>query len=200
MLLAGLTALVAACASRGGAPRLTGAEAEALFADLTGAWVLDESSSINAKIKLQPETEISFENVEQARQEAVRRGEEEAQRLKAVLEPIFKVFQRPSMLTLRVDEEKLLFVPTPGHSMELPMNGEWIEQPPGGQSLRARVYWDGERLALEHRASSGARAHSVLEVVDGRLQITIMIRVRRASASPLVLVYDRDEADGVAGC
>lgn len=193
MVFAGLTALSAACASRGGAPPLTGAGAEALFADLTSVWVLDESSTTNTKIELQPETEIAFENVEQARQEAVRRGDEEVQRLRVVLEPIFKVFQRPSTLILRVDEERLVFEPTPGQNMELPMNGEWIELPSGGQSLRARMYWDGDRLALEHRASSGARAQSVLEVVDGQLKITITIRVRRAFASPFVLIYDRDE-------
>ena len=194
MALAGLTALTTACASGGGAPPLTGAEAEALFAGLTGVWVLDEYSSTMPKIELQSEpTMIPFEDMEQARQEAVRRGEEAAQRLMAELEPIFRVFQRPSTLILRVDEERLVFVPTPGHSMEVPMSGKWIEQTPGGKPVRTRVYWDGGRLALEHRPRSGGQVRAVLEIVDGRLQITTRMRVIRTSVSPFVLVYDRDE-------
>ena len=48
MALAGLAALATACASRGGAPPLTGVEAEALFAGLTGAWDVDESTGTQA--------------------------------------------------------------------------------------------------------------------------------------------------------
>ena len=85
MALAGLTALTTACASGGGAIPLTEAEAEALLADLTGVWALDESSSEVPNWDIQSVgTAIHFEDMEQARQEAVRRSEEEAQRLMAV--------------------------------------------------------------------------------------------------------------------
>ncbi len=194
MALAGFTALTTACASGGGASPLTGGEAEALFAGLTGVWVLDENSSTMPKLELQSEpTRIPFEDMEQARQEAVRRGEEAAQRVMAELEPIFRVFQRPSTLILRVDEERLVFMPTPGDSVEAPMNGEWIEQTPGGKPVRTRVYWDDDRLALEHRPHSGGQVRAVLEIVDGRLQITTRMRVMRTAVPPYVLVYDRDE-------
>ena len=130
-----LVLALAACASGGGSPPLTGAEAEAIFAGLTGT------------------------------------------------------------LILRVDEDRLAYVPTPGQSMEMPMSGEWIWQDPERQSVRTRVYWDGDRLALERRARSSGQVRAVLEIVDGRLRITRRIRVPRMSAPapPFVLVYDRDE-------
>ena len=53
--LAVMAVLSAACASGGNAPPVTGAEAEALFADLTGVWVLDESGSSPQLPDLPPE-------------------------------------------------------------------------------------------------------------------------------------------------
>ena len=103
--------------------------------------------------------------------------------------------QEPNTLILRVDEERLIYVPTPGRSMEMPMSGEWIIwQDPEGQSVRARVYWDGDRLALERRVGSQGQVRSVLEIVDGRLRISRALRVPRMSTpAPLfVLTYDRD--------
>ena len=117
-----------------------------------------------------------------------------AQGWTAVLEPIFLVFQPWSTLTLRVDEESLVLVPTPGHGVEIPMNGEWIEQTPEGKPVRTRVYWDGDRLGLEHRSGSGGQVRSVLGIADGRLQVTTRIRVMGTRAPPYILVYDRDEA------
>ncbi len=175
--LAGLTALTTACASGGRAPPLTGAEAETLFEGLTGVWVVDKSSSEMPKWE--------FQSVG---------SEIPAQGWTAVLEPIFLVFQPWSTLTLRVDEESLVLVPTPGHGVEAPMSGEWIEQTPGGKPVRTRVYWDGDRLGLEHRPGSGGQVRSVLEIADGRLQVTTRIRVMGTRAPPYILVYDRDEA------
>lgn len=45
LALAGVVAWTAACASGGGRPAMTGAEAEALLGDYAGLWVLDESTS-----------------------------------------------------------------------------------------------------------------------------------------------------------
>jgi len=131
--------------------------------------------------------------MELGRQEAARAAEEEGQRRMAVLEPVYTVFQAPTTVILQVDEEKLVFVPTPGHRVEVPMSGEWIEQTPGGHPVRTRVYWDDDRLALEHRPRSGGQVRAILEIEDGRLQITTRIRVLRRSAPPIVMVYDRDD-------
>ena len=73
---------------------------------------------------------------------------------------------------------------------------EWIEQILGRHPIRTRVYWDGDSLAIEHRPRSGGQVRSVLEIMDGRLQITTRIRVLRTSLPPSTLVYDRDEAGG----
>lgn len=199
MALAGLVTLTAACASGGGTPPLTGAAAETLFAGLSGVWELDESSSANPpkfQIRNDPTEALHVDDMEQARQIVARMAEEAIQRVKADLKPILEVWlQLPSTLILRVDEERLVYVPTPGRSMEMPMSGEWIWQDPERQSVRARVYWDGDRLALERRAGSRGQVRSVLEIVDGRLRISRTIRVPRMSspAPPFVLMYDRDE-------
>ena len=92
-----------------------------------------------------------------------------------------------------------------GQGMEMPMSGEWIirqhlESPVPGRvpgrgryTVRTRVYWDGDRLALEHRAKAGGQVRAVLEIVDGRLQVTRSLRDSRIAAlAPLVLVFDRD--------
>lgn len=88
MALAGLVALTAACASGGGAPPLTGAEAEAVFAGLSGVWKLDESSSANVpgfQIRNGPTEVIHVDDMEQARQIVARMAEEEMQRVEFVL-------------------------------------------------------------------------------------------------------------------
>lgn len=45
MAAAAMAAFVTACASGGGGPPVTGAEAEAIFAELSGVWVLNEENS-----------------------------------------------------------------------------------------------------------------------------------------------------------
>ena len=71
-----------------------------------------------------------------------------------------------------VDEDVLVYMPTPGRTVELPMSGEWIWQDPERRFVRARVFRDGEGLTLERRVGSLGRVRSVLEIVDGRLQIS----------------------------
>lgn len=73
------------------------------------------------------------------------------------------------------------------------LSGGWVRQLVGRQSVRTRVYWDARRLALEHLVHSDAQVREVLEIVDGRLQMTRTVRVLRASVSPFVLRYDRAE-------
>lgn len=195
MALAGLVVLAAACASGGGNSSATLAETEALFAGLTGVWVLDEAASSTPALESRwVGTPIPVQDFEQARQEAVLMSEEETRRMMAVLEPVLTVSQAWKRLILRVDDERLVLVPTLGDGMEVPMSGEWVEQTLGGHPVRARVYRDGDKLALEHRPHAGGQARAVLEIVDGRLRITQRKRVPRTSWPPWVLVYDRDEA------
>lgn len=197
--LAGFTALTTACASGAGTPPLTGVGAEALFAGLTGAWVADKSTGTRApKLSFQsaePDAHFHADNPEQARQIVQRRLDEELQRMMPELRPILEVWvDRPSTLIVRVDEDGLVYMPTPGRKVEVPMSGEWIWQDPERRSVRARVFWDGDRLTLERRVGSRGRVRSILEIVDGRLQIRRTIRVPRLSARvpPYVLMYDRD--------
>ena len=199
MVLAGLAALSAACASGGGAHPPTGAEADALFAGLTGTWVVDKSAGTRGpKLSfLNDEPGVHFhDDLAQARQAAQRSNEAALQRVMTELRPILEVWiDRPSTLILRVDEDGLVYMPTPGRRMEVPMSGEWIWQDPEQRFVRARVYWDGDRLTLERRVGGLGRVLSVLEIVDGRLQIGRTIRVpgMSAPAPPYFLMYDRDE-------
>ena len=200
--IAGLAALATACASGGRAPPPIGPEAEALFASLTGVWVLDETSRsariprIEKSVKVEQRV-VRSDQRELARSEARRSAEEAMRREMAVIEAVMNVFvQRPSTLVLRVDGEKLIYVPTPGERIELPMSGGWVRQLVGRQSVRTRVDWDVDRLALEHLVHSDAQVREVLEIVDGRLQMTRTVRVLRASVSPFVLRYDRENGQG----
>ena len=111
------------------------------------------------------------------------------------LRPILEVWvDRPSTLILHLDEDILVYMPTPGRTVEMPMSGEWIWQDPEQRFVRARVLRDGEGLTLERRVGSLGRVRSELKIVDGRLQISRTIRVPRMSAPapPYVLMYDRD--------
>ncbi|MDE2763658.1 MAG: hypothetical protein OXQ94_04615 [Gemmatimonadota bacterium] len=197
--IAGLAALTAACASGGRSPPPVGPEAEALFASLTGVWVLDETSRSARIPRIEKSVTVERRVVrsdqrELARSEARRSAEEAARREMAVVEAVMNVFaRRPSKLVLRVDGEKLIYVPTPGERVEVPMSGGWVRQLVGRQSVRTRVYWDADRLALEHLVHSDAQVREVLEIVDGRLQMTRTVRAPRASVSPFVLRYDRAE-------
>ena len=199
MALAGSAALSAACASGGGSPPPTGVEAEALFSGLTGTWEVDKSTGTKSPgLQFQTigeEVHLDVTDLGQARQIAHRMNDEALQRTMAWLGPILKVWLgRPSTLILRVDQDRLVYAPTPGRMVVMPMSGEWVPDPQR-QSVRARVFWDGGRLAIERRVGSRGQVRSVLEIVDGRLQISRTVRVPRMTepARPYVLMYDRDE-------
>ncbi len=76
------------------------------------------------------------------------------------------------------------------------MNGDAITQFEGEHRVQTRVVWDDGKLGLEHSVDSEAWVREVLEVVDGRLMMTRTMRVLgdANSPSPLVLVYNREEA------
>ena len=216
LALAGIVAFAAACASGGGAPPVTATEADALFADLSGAWVLDEYSSA----RLLPIPGLTG-----------RRDQSEAFRWK------------PKTLALRVDGLQLVYRPSPEETVEVSMNGKATYRNSRWGRIRTRVSWDEGRLGLEHagipstrlrsmrrswkrgsvfglgRRPAGSwytgrrgrlslrnnvstprqvpgmrlRVREVLEVVDGRLEVTRTTRRFGETTDSLVLVYDRDE-------
>ena len=207
MALAGSAALSAACASGGGAPPPTGAEAEEIFADLTGTWTVDTTTGTESpvrKFRFEPtgpgEHHPNVTDLGEAMQLSQRMSEEGLQRTMEWFGPVLEVWvDRPKTIILRVDEDRLFYVPAPGRIVEMPMSGEWVRPDPQRQSVRARVYWDGDRLAIERRVGSRGQVLSVLEIVDGRLQMSSTLRRPRFSVPtpPFVLMYDREEGGGV---
>ena len=200
--LACAAALTAACGAPGGrASPAIGPAAEALFAALSGQWVLDErESSLAVNVPSGADVEIRSFLV------ARRQGEPEqavgdASDIEAWLanrEKALEVLGRwPAMLALKVDGQLLVYAPAAGDGVTVPMSGESTTQLDGDHRLHTRVVWDDGRLALEHSVASQAWVREVLEVVDGRLIMTRTIRVAgEANARPpVVLIYGREEGE-----
>lgn len=201
LALAGLAVLTSACASSGRAPPVTGPEAEALFAALTGTWVLDErESSSPMDMPAAPEVETeSFVIVRGPGGSGQIIGDvNDIQVSLAKREKAHEVLGRwPTTLVLLVDEVQVAYTPTPGESLTVPMSGESTTQFEGEHRLHTRVVWEDGKLGLEHSLDSEAWVREVLEVVDGRLRMTRTMRVLGAAGSPapLVLIYRRDEGE-----
>ena len=190
-----LSAIVAACASGGGGPPMTEAEAWALLADYAGRWVLDESGSspqtVNPATTEEPvprvissgnRTVVFEQGPENIRAAAIRRAMHEVLRA------------RPKVLSLRVDGIRLVYAPLPGRSIEVPMNGESASRTVEGRTVRTRFVAEEGGLALEHVVDMDRRVREVLRIVGGRLRITRTI-VRARDVDPFVLVYDRWDAE-----
>lgn len=197
--LAGLAVLTSACASSGRAPPVTGPEAEALFAALTGTWVLDERES-SSPMDMSAVPEVETESF------VIARGPGESGQASSTVGDIEAWLARrekarellgrwPTTLVLAVDEVQVAYAPTPGESVTVPMSGESTTHFEGEHRVHTRVVWEDGRLGLEHSVDSEAWVREVLEVVDGRLRMTRTMRVLREAGSPapLVLVYWRDE-------
>ena len=201
--LAGMVALTGACASGGGraAPPLEGPEAEALFADLTGTWVLDEEASsppmIATASDVDPVTPESFVIIKRSdgSGEIIGTGSGSGRSLAGRGKTLDVLARRPLTLVLTLDAERLVYAPTPGQSVTVRMNGTPATQQEGGRWFQTRVVWDDSGLALEHTVNPDDRVHVVMEVVDGQLKITRSMQVFGSAAAPppLVLVYGRDE-------
>jgi len=194
--LAGTAVLAAACASGAGAPPVTGAEAEALFGDLAGVWVLDEFGS-SGQIATPARRELrSFVITKSGGRGHIIRGAEGVAS-PGIQEATYEVLRRrPEILTLLVDSAKLVYMPVSGRDIEVPMNGQWVGQTEGEWEVRTRVFWDDGRLGLEHEVASKGWVTEVLEVVNGRLEMTREIHRVDEPPAPIVLVYDRDEEGG----
>ena len=198
MALVAAVALAAACASGGGAPPMTGAEAEALFAELTGAWVLDESAS-SAPTETGPVPQRvgsgSFTIVKGPGGQGRITGDVAAASVSAtVREATYEVWGwRPKMLALQVNGVTLSYRPLPGESIELPMNGGSLTRPVEREIVRTEIFRVVDGLGLEHRVGSQGRVQVVLKVVDGRLEMTRTMRLASDVVLPIVLRYDREE-------
>ncbi|MXX34707.1 MAG: hypothetical protein F4107_03115 [Gemmatimonadetes bacterium] len=201
LVLACVATLTTACATGGRAPPVTGPEAEAIFAALTGQWVLDERES-SSPMDVPPAPEVEVESFIVARgpgesgQSFGDVGDIEA--WLATHEKAREVLARwPATLVLRVDGQQLVYTPTPGESVTVPMSGESTTQFEGDHRVQTRVVWDDGKLGLEHSVDAEAWVREVLEAVDGRLIMTRTMRVvgEVNSAPPLVLVYDREEGE-----
>ena len=125
LLLTVLAALTTACASPGGLPPVSATEAEALFTDLSGVWLLDESSSP----RILPVLGLTGRR-----------------------EPVRGVSWQPKTLDLRVDRDRLLYRSSHEGTVQVRMNGRstyWFYGG-GGLRVRTRIFWDEGRLGLEH--------------------------------------------------
>lgn len=177
---AGMVVLTAACASGGGAPLVTGAEAEAALAVLAGDWVIDESLS-TPQIEMPPVTTSSagaspFQAA--ARQQAA-----------------FAMFMdRPGGLTLRADGEKLTYIPSDGESIEIPTSGKAVSRHVNRQIVRTRVFWEEGRLGLEHSVDAW-HVRETMDLVEGRLEVTRTIRITGRTWPPVVLRFNRGEGN-----
>lgn len=194
VLLVAVAAIGAACASGGGGQAtMTRAEIDALLAGYAGNWVLDESASSPRVTIPRPETRREARVVRSDQLDDLRREAEEGQRLMAIRRATFELLRRrPEGLVLGVQGDELVYIPTPGESITLPLNGGWISQTGGEHQVRTRAVWDGPRLGVEHTVGSDGRVSVVLEIVEGRLEMTRTIRFMGERVAPMVLVYERE--------
>ncbi|WP_419947465.1 hypothetical protein [Candidatus Palauibacter sp.] len=194
LLVVAVAAIGAACASGGGGRAvMTPAEIDALLAEYAGNWVLDESASSPQVTIPRPEIRTETRVVRADQLDDLRREAEEGRRLIAIRQATFELLRRrPETLLLGVQEDELVYIPTPGKSITLPLNGERVSQTGGEHRVRSRVFWDGPRLGVEHMVGSDGRVRLVLEIVEGRLEMTRTIRFTGQRVAPIVLVYVRE--------
>lgn len=195
LLVVAVAAIGAACASGGGVRQavMTRSEIDALLAEYAGDWVLDESASSPKVAIPRPETRTEMRVVRADQLDRLRREAEEGQRLMALRQATFELLRhRPESLALGIQGENLVSITMPGEANTLPLNGGWVAQTGGEHRVRSRVFWDGARLAVEHMVGSEGRVSVVLEVVEGRLEMTRTIRFVGERVAPVVLVYVRE--------
>ena len=190
LLLVAVAAIGTACASGGGGQAvMTRAEIDALLAGYAGNWVLDGSASSPPVTIPRPETRTETRVVRADQLDDLRREAEEGQRLMAIRQATFKVLRRrPEALVLGVQGDELVYSPTPGERIKLPLNGGWVSQTGGEHRVRTRVFRDGPRLGVEHMVGSDGRVSVVLEIVEGRLEMTRTMLFVRGRVAPMVLI------------
>jgi len=200
MAAAAMAAFFTACASGGGAPPVTGAEAEALFAELSGVWVLNEENST-------PPTKswsgTTGEHV--TRSFTVVRGSGRPPRtmdmddlsppptvipVEHIEAAVGIMWRRPDTLELKLDAFGVGYYPSLGPVVYVPMDGHSEYRTAKGQTVRTRIAWQEGTLGIEHSVGSRALVREVLEVVDGRLEVRRTMQIVR-NFPPVVLRYDR---------
>lgn len=156
-------------------------------------WVLDEPGSSPQIAVPRPREQTITVVVSSADRGRVPPEVQAAQEAEEARQAAFRVLRRrPKTLAIQVNGAELVYAPTPGQSIAIPINGGSSTQYEERQLVRTRVRWDGVKLDLEHQVGSDGRVREVLELVDGRLRMTRTIRVAGETVPPLVLVYDRD--------
>ena len=185
---------VAACASGGSSPPVTGPAAEALFTGLTGAWVLDMDATLATRGS--PPSGVGSGGAPVVPADAAShvsqqiRDEEDRATFD---EDAGALVWPPRTLALHVDPTQVVFMPTPGDGVTLLMDGTPVTDTVNDLRVRTRVSWQAERLCLERKVDSGLEAREVFEVVDGRLTITRTLHALDVTSDPFLWVYDRKE-------
>ena len=199
LLVVAVAAIGAACASGGGGwAVMTRAEIDAMLAGYAGHWVLDESASSPQVTIPGPETRIGTRVVRADQLDDLRREAEEGQRLMAIRQATFELLRRrPEALVLGVQGDELVYDPTPGERIKLPLNGGWVSQTGGEHRVRTRAFRDGSRLGVEHMVGSDGRVSVVLAIVGGRLEMTRTMLFVGGRVAPMVLVYEREGTLGL---
>lgn len=196
LAIAVLSAGTWGCASGGGGPPVSGAQAEELFAAYSGRWELDESSS-SAQIPNQLEgvaDEAPVADIARNESRAMRRYRRmvESRRMsvsdmRATIEVLRR---RPETLLLRASAVELGYTPVPGTTITVPMDGTDFEMREGEHRIRTSVSWEGPILRLDHQVVGGGRVREQLEVIGDRMIMTRTL-VASGQSEPLVLAYDR---------
>lgn len=184
----------AGCASGGGGRAvMTRAEIDSLLAEYAGNWVLDESaSSPQISIPSMPDKTVTAVVSSQDIERYARTLEAEMNKEAALREATFEVLmRRPATLVLQAAGEQLVYAPTPGERLTLPINGGAVSQLEGAYTVRTQVVWEGSRLGFRHVVGVEGRVRVVLQIVDGQLRMTRTIRIGGEAVAPIVLVYDR---------
>ena len=192
--LVAVVVAVAGCASGGGRVVMTEAEIGARLTEYAGHWVLDESGSSPQISAPQPprDQSVTVTVSSQDRERVLRELEAELKAAADRYNTLVVLRRRPGTLGLRADGMRLIYDPTPGRRISLPVDGGSIAEPGGGEPIRTRIFWDGTGLGIEHVVGLEGQVHAVLEIVDGRLRMTRTMRIFGETVAPLVLWYDRD--------
>ena len=100
--------------------------------------------------------------------------------------------QRPTLVTLALDDSLFTLVQSPGGRVVVPMDGDEVEVARREWPTRARVEWDDLQPRLERSFEDGGSIIDHFEVVGGTwLLLTRSIDVSRGRPLQMTFAYDR---------
>ena len=182
---------------------LPGADLEAVeraLATYAGDWRLNASASSGSDHLLlgpirvmESEAEcVSADDLNPLRTEV-----EEANKVAVIrMATIDLLRYRPGKLSLGVEDGHLIYSPTPGLRLLLPLDGKPVSYRMGRmeamQSVVTQLSWAGSQPAIVHKVVPDGHVHEVFEIVDAQLRITRTGRTSREEFQEVVLVYDRE--------